>query len=174
MNLPSPFIMKDGRRVIIRSLVENDASLLVEMYHQLSETTRKLRFHTIPPNISEERIWKEAVVLSRLNPELQAAVVATTPDGTAITGVARLGRATATDPEAEIAVVVRDDYQNAGLGKHLLFTLGEIAREMEIEEFNAWVLTENQQVLRLISNLDIPVKLISSRGETHISVQIDD
>jgi GNAT superfamily N-acetyltransferase len=175
MDEPILFTTKDGRQVTIRRITDSDTALLVDMYYHLSEETKRLRFHTIPRNLSEEQVWKEAMTLSHLDPQRQAALVAIIreDDGEHAVGVARFSRATPTDIEAETAIVVRDDYQSAGIGKKLLYHLSEVARSMDIKKFNAWVLTENQRVLGIISNLNFPVELKTSRGETHVIVRLE-
>ena len=53
-----------------------DAALLVDMFHHLSERSRRLRFHTYTGNLPKERIWRDAIALSDLDSDRQLALVA--------------------------------------------------------------------------------------------------
>ena len=88
-------------------------------------------------------------------------------------GVARFARAEIEDDEAEVAIVVRDDFQRKGLGRHLLRILAEKAREMNIVYFTAWVMTENVRLMKLIRGLELKnVESETKYGETKIRVPI--
>ncbi len=68
--------------------------------------------------------------------------------GATLVGVARYGRL----PEsslAEAAVVVEDEWQRRGVGRHLLLALTEIAIQNGIDGFTATVLAENLAIRRI-------------------------
>lgn len=173
---PVTFATIDNRPVVIRRLQESDTPLLVEMFHHLSERTRRLRFHAYLGNVPEERIWQEAMALARLDPARQAALVAVIEEEgeERAVGVARFSRETPAAEEAEAALVVRDDFQNVGLGTHLTFELIHIARAMGIRRFLAWVLIENYHVLQMIKKIGLPLEQKTEMGETRIVVHIDE
>ena len=133
--LPHKFTTRDGRTVSIRTIKKTDTALLVDLWHHMSEHTRRMRFHTLPRDLPPQEIWRRAAELAHLHPRRQAAVVATisAEDGEHIVGVARLSRSTPDAAVAETAVVVRDDFQHVGLGTHLLRTLGDVALAMGIQ-----------------------------------------
>jgi RimJ/RimL family protein N-acetyltransferase len=54
---------------------------------------------------------------------------------------------------AEIAVVVRDDWQNKGVGTALVRFLTDIARSRGIRGFTAEVLTDNTAMLRVFESM---------------------
>ncbi len=168
------FTLRDGRTITIRAIKATDTPLLVDLWHHLSEHTRRMRFHTIAPHLPPHEVWHRAAELAHLHPRKQAAVIATTAgdDGEHAVGVARLSRATPDSTVAETAVVVRDDFQHAGLGTHLLHALGNIALEMGIDTFEGWVLIENKPVLEIINKFGFPVQMETSRGETHVLLDI--
>ncbi len=175
MSLPHTFTGKDGRKAIIRRIQPNDTALLVDMWHHLSDETKRLRFHAHPKNLPDDELWKRAMALAKLDPARQVAVVAVIQDddGEHAVGVARLSRATPSDTLAETAVVVRDDYQQIGLGTHLLHNLAEIARAMGITKFEAWVLAENRPVMEIIRRFGFPIGMDTRQGETHVVLDID-
>ncbi len=173
-NLPHKFTTRDGRTVTIRSIEESDTALLVDLWHHLSDRTRRMRFHTLPKELPPQEIWRRAAELAHLQPCRQVAVVGTirAEDGEHAVGVARLSRVTPDATVAETAVVVRDDFQHVGLGTHLLRTLGDVALTMGITQFEAWVLAENEPVLEIITKFGYPVHMETSRGETHVLLDI--
>ncbi len=177
MNESRQFTLRNGEDITIRRVVDDDTALLVDLYHHLSEETKLLRFHAIPPTVTEKQVWEQATVLSHLDSDRQVALVALVhaDDGDHAIGVARFSRAAATDIAAEAAIVVRDDYQNAGLGKYLLRLLADVALSMGITQFEAWIRADNAKVLNILTNLNFPITWHTSRGETHVMVplQID-
>jgi acetyltransferase len=171
---PLNFELCDGQSVIIRHIRPADAALLVDMFHHLSERTRRLRFHVYTGNLPEERIWRDAIALSDLDPDRQVALVAAITAGADehIVGVARLARAKADSVEAEAAVIVRDDFQRKGLGTHLLSLLLPIARSMGIERLSGWVAAENRHMLHIIGKTDLPIHRETRAGETHVVLSL--
>lgn len=173
MDQPTSHTIQDGRQVAIRYITPDDAPLLVDLYYRMSDTTRRLRFHSMRQNVSLEEIEQEAKRLSDLDPAHQAALAATVEERgkERIVAVARLARSE--DPnEAESAIVVRDDYQNQGLGTHLLTLLAKVARSMRIERLTAWVMAENLHMLHIIQKSGLDVSAETRYGETFISVQV--
>lgn len=170
------FTTRTGQTVKLRLVQKEDAALLVDMFYRLSPESVRLRFHLYTTKIPPDRVWKEAVALSNLDPMRQAAVVATIVEADGkehAVGVARFARARVEDNEAEVAVVVRDDFQRNGLGKHLLQVLADKAREIGIRYFTAWVMSENVRLMKLIKGLELKnIESETKHGETKIRVPI--
>jgi GNAT superfamily N-acetyltransferase len=145
----------------------SDASLLVAMFHHLSESTRRLRFHAYTGSLPEERIWREAAAISDSDPTRHVALVAVLSDdaGEHIVGTSELVRATSDAIEAEAAVVVRDDHQKMGLGTHLLEQLLPMARFMGIQRIFGWIMTENRHMLRILRKTKLPFHIETHAGE---------
>jgi acetyltransferase len=173
--LPTRFSLANGQTVLIRAIRPSDAPLLVDMFHHLSERTRRLRFHTYTGKLAKERIWREAIALSDLDPTRQAALVAVYQEETDqhIVGVARLARSTATDTDAEAAIVVRDDFQKLGLGTHLMSLLVPTARSMGIERLCGWIMAGNKHMLHMIHKADLPIERDTRSGETFVAVSLN-
>ena len=167
------FFTKDNREVKIRYLSDDDIPLLLDMYRHLSHETKRLRFH-IYGSISDNHFVKKARVLTKLDPLLQVALLATIQeeDGEHIVGVTHFSRETPDGRSAEIAIVVRDDYQSVGLGRHLLQELAKDARLMQINTFRAWVLSENRVVMDIILKMGFTVKYEMHRGETFLTISL--
>jgi acetyltransferase len=169
-DLPATFELSNGQTVTVRMIQPGDAPLLVEMFQHLSERTRRLRYHAYTADLPLEK----AVMLSDLDPSLQAALVAVV-DGDAgehIVGVTRLARASAGAVDAETAVVVRDDFQGLGLGTHLLTLLLSIARSMGIGRLFGWVMSENRYMLQLFKRVNLPIQLEYHSGDVLVVLSL--
>lgn len=170
------FVTRSGQEVKLRLVQKEDASLLVDLFYHLSPETKRLRFHLYTAKLPEERIWEEAVKLSDLDPQRQVAIVATIieEDGEEhAVGVARFARATVEDTEAEVAVVVRDDFQRKGLGKHLILALAAKGRGLGLTHFTAWVMSDNIRLMKLIKDMELKdVESETRYGETKIRVPL--
>jgi len=59
---------------------------------------------------------------------------------------------------AEIGIVISDKFQGKGLGTKLLEVLSEIAYRKGIEIFDAYVSTENTQMLKVLRDLGFPME----------------
>jgi acetyltransferase len=168
------FTTIDGRDLFIRRVTRDDAALLVDMFYRLSEQTRRLRYHCASPNCPEELIWREALKLCQLGPEQQVALVAVAVEDNVeqAIGTARFVRSTPDAIEAEVGIVVRDDYQGVGLGTRLILQLLQAAHSMGIEKFKGWILPENQRMLRLVKKPGLPVEQYTKHGETQVVVSL--
>ena len=65
---------------------------------------------------------------------------------------------------AEIALVIRDDYQNMGIGTELLSYLTYLAKRNGLLGFTAEVLPENKPALKLLEKMGFETKKRFSAG----------
>ena len=65
---------------------------------------------------------------------------------------------------AEVAFVVRDDYQNKGIGSELLSYLTYLAKKQGLLGFTAEVLTENTQMLHLFEKMGFDIEKRAAEG----------
>jgi RimJ/RimL family protein N-acetyltransferase len=75
------------------------------------------------------------------------------------------------DNLAEIAFVVRDEWQNRGIGTHLMSRLFEIATEKGVDGFKADVLAENKKMLHVFHKCGYQVH--STLEDGTYSIRID-
>jgi L-amino acid N-acyltransferase YncA len=71
-------------------------------------------------------------------------------------------------PEAEVAVVVRDDFQRCGVGRELLRGLVRLAKQMEVRTLIAQIEADNEPALRLFRSLGLPSETTVSRAEVEM------
>jgi RimJ/RimL family protein N-acetyltransferase len=157
--------------VCIRHIVARDAELLVDLFHNLSERTKWLRFFS-PVGIPEERLWDEATRLSDIDPRIQAALIGTIQqDGREhAVAVARMIRDTPLSDSAEVAIVVRDDFQREGIGRTIFDLLVQVALVQEIKRLYAITLPENLGMQRLARGVGLPVSVRIQEGEMTITI----
>jgi GNAT superfamily N-acetyltransferase len=75
---------------------------------------------------------------------------------------------------AEMAFVVRDDWQGRGIGTFLFHRLVEIARSHGIHKFHAEVLTENSGMLKIFHRSSLNVETTSEEGVVSVSMEVPD
>ncbi|MEN9936625.1 MAG: hypothetical protein RLZZ387_3204 [Chloroflexota bacterium] len=162
-------VTRRGRSVRVRHIVPADDDLLVELYRRMSEETRRLRFMVIHNELPEEIMWREAHRLSDINPLLAAALVGTWAEADGrehAVGVARLARDAEDPTTAEMAIVIRDDFQREGLGAIMLDLLIQIAMVSGVRSIRAVSLAENEGIHQLVQRTGLPVTSYTSHGET--------
>ncbi|MCB0163299.1 MAG: GNAT family N-acetyltransferase [Anaerolineae bacterium] len=155
MNNFEPFETSDGQRVTLRPVNENDAHLLVALFRSLSSETKRLRYNANMDRISEEVVDKESRRLSHLDPDLHFALIAFDADQESEDpiAVARFARLSEDAPEAEVAIVIRDDFQAKGLGRHLLKKLGTVACRDGIKHFIFQTTSDNRAMVKLVKDV---------------------
>lgn len=142
-------VLHDGSEVIIDQVHRTDAQLLVDGFDRLSDETRRLRFLTAKPHLTDE----EVRYFSQVDHHDHEALGAMDPVSGRGVGLARYIRETR-DPEiAEIAVTVADEWQGRGLGTELLHRILERAKAEGIHRFSALLDTDNDTMLQLLHQI---------------------
>jgi len=174
-HIPQPLTFRTlrGQRVAARQAMEADTPLLAELLGQLSERARQLRYMS-SRHFSAEVIWSEAVRMTReLSPD-HTTLVATKQlnEYHEVIAVAELVRDQHDPAVAEIALVVRDDEQQQGIGMFLLRHLVGLAQSSDIRCLSASMLAENSAMLRLIRTLGLPYTATTRYGETQVLISL--
>ena len=161
--------LTDGTRVLVRHIRPDDADELRRAFARLSPASRYRRFFGGVGALSEETLRyltdvdgvnHVAFIVATISPDLK------TETGL---GVGRFIRSTEDPAVAEAAVTVVDDAQRKGLGRLLLMTLADAARERGVERFRADVLSSNAPMLRMLEEagaVRVRVESTSSRRVT--------
>ena len=165
-------VASDGGVVHLRPILPGDADAIVAFHARLSERTRYLRYFGPYPYISPRDLERFTVVDHNARVALVALlgdeIIAIGryegtygPDGTEIVG------------PAEVAFVVRDDHQSRGLGSILLEHLTAAGRERGVRRFEAEVLAENSQMVRVFRDAGYQVSREFADGVLHLEFDID-
>jgi acetyltransferase len=155
---PSQYVsswkMKGDIEVIIRPIRPEDEPLMVKFHEALSERSVYLRyFHleTLPSRIAHERLAR--ICFIDYDREMTLIGERRTESGESeILGAGRLTKLPSRN-EAEVAVLVRDQYQHRGLGRELLRRLLVISGEEKLERIIAYMLRENVEMQALAAQL---------------------
>jgi acetyltransferase len=171
------FTTRSGCKVKLRLMRPDDAPLLVEFFRRMSPETRRRRFHTGLENVSDELVMQKAVELATVdNTTVAGAVVALyeEADGEQIVGSVRLARdpAQLASPEAEAAIVVRDDFQGQGLGTELMRRMVLLAKQMKVQTIVAIFEPDNEDAIRIFREINLPYTTIIEHGSTILKMQM--
>jgi RimJ/RimL family protein N-acetyltransferase len=177
--LAGEFLCLDGLRFYTRLIQPADAPLLLDLLDHLSVQTQWRRFHAPLTNVPVDRLAAEARRLAAVdNHTGGGAVLALLRDegGERLIGEARLARPpNQTDSsEAEVAVVVRDDYQGRGVGTILIYLLFKLARRMQVDILTATIQADNRQLFEVLRNLRAPLELHTRHGETAMRLRVEE
>jgi len=174
--LPRTFTTRNGEVLKLRLMKPSDAPLLEQLFYQLSPESRWRRFHMITDHLPPQEVRRRARELAAVdNRTASGAVVALAGEGdnAEIVGVVRLARPLDQPdaPEAEVAIVVRDDYQGQGVGAELLRCMVVLARRMRIKKILAVFQPDNDVAIRLFRQLGLPYKLTASHGAAKMHLE---
>lgn len=160
----TPLVLRDGRSVSLRLIESSDKDRLSQFHSQLSDQTIYLRHFAYHPILSEA----ELEYFTNLNHVSREAIVAIADDQ--IVAVARFDKLN--ENEAEVAFVIRDDYQRQGLGSGLFQVLREIGVTIGIQYFAAEVLPQNRAMIRLFEVFGDAIERETDAGITTVRVKI--
>ena len=146
----SRLALRDGVALQLRAITPDDAAKLLDLYNRLSPRSLYHRFFTIPkPDPAY------AAYLADVDYENHFALVA--EFNGEIVAIARYHR-TQAQACAEAAFTVADAWQGRGIGPQLLERLAQIALMNNIESFEAELLTDNQQMMKVLSRSRFEMK----------------
>ncbi len=142
--------MANGEEVLLRPIKPEDEPMWLEMFQGFSEESVRYRFFQVIKDTSHE----VRVRYCNVDYDREIAIVAeVTQNGKRrLLGVGRLS----IEPDGksgEFAIIVADEFQNAGLGTKLTDHVLEVADDMGIERVYAIVLAENYRALSLMKRM---------------------
>lgn len=171
------FTTEQGSGIRTRLIQPDDADHLIDLFHHLSAETKRRRFNIGLQNVDQNRVREAAEILTNVDNRTTGGAILgfATSAIEELVAVARLARPENQphSPEAEVAVVVRDDYQGQGIGTEMLKRLITLARQMRIHTLTAAIQTDNTAIFKILQKLSIPVETRTSHGETEIRIKLD-
>ncbi len=173
MAVPSWFLTKDGYWLYSRLIRADDAPRLLDLFDKLSSESRRLRFNATVDHIDPDTKEVHSRTLAEVdNTASGGAVVAVDHQRgqQVVVGVLRLGPVV--EGHAEVAVVVRDDYQGRGVGYALLQRLLPLAQRMGVHTVVASIQAGNLPALRLFRRLNYPIRAKTTRAETELQIHL--
>jgi len=150
----SVWSMKDGTDVLIRPIRPEDEPMMVKFHATLSERSVYLRyFHLM--NLSQRVAHERLTRICFIDYDREMALVAERQGG--IVGVARLTRILGSN-DAEVAVLVSDQFHGRGLGKELLARLVIVGGDEKLGVLKADILPDNRDVMRVCEKLGFTLR----------------
>ncbi|MEQ1532367.1 MAG: bifunctional acetate--CoA ligase family protein/GNAT family N-acetyltransferase [Sideroxydans sp.] len=151
----SEWQLADGTDITIRPIRPEDAQLVKQFVHDLSNETKYFRFMNSVQELTEEMLSR----LTQIDYSRELALVAVTElhAQEVQLGVARY----AINPDGktcEFALVVADNITGKGLGQKLMLSLMEAARSKGLEIIEGEVLSHNHNMLKLMTRLGFSIK----------------
>jgi GNAT superfamily N-acetyltransferase len=151
-------VLADGTRVTLRLIRTDDGEGLRQAFARLSPMSRYRRFLLDTSELTDEMVR----YLCDVDGYNHFALVVTTDSFDLKTeiglGVGRFCRLAEEPDVAEAALTVVDDAQGKGIGRLLLHTVAEAARERGIRTIRAEVLASNTPIRRLLDQLGAVVR----------------
>ncbi|HYE25699.1 MAG TPA: bifunctional acetate--CoA ligase family protein/GNAT family N-acetyltransferase, partial [Clostridia bacterium] len=139
--------MKNGEEVTIRPIRPEDEPLMVDFHKKLSERTVYLRYFQ-PLKLSQRTAHERLTRICFIDYDREMALVVErkNADGSPeVIGVGRMSKLHGRN-EAELAALVRDEYQGKGLGKELYRRLLQIAKDEKVAKVHSNMLGENNEM----------------------------
>ena len=154
-DIGTTFLLNDGTQIGVRPIHPTDEPRMRELFHSLSQESLYTRFMSRMKWLPRKQVQEFVYIDHRNN----VGIVATIPesDGEDIIAVAGYYL----DPHAnraEVAFVVRDDWQSRHIGSFLLEHLVTIARRNGIAGFTAEVLRQNRPMQEVFNNSGLKVR----------------
>lgn len=158
--------LRTGAMVTIRPIASDDSAALVHFHEQLSDRTIYYRHFAAKPHLSDADVERFTTVDHN---EREAYVALS---GSDIVGVGRWDHIT---PDlAEVAFVIRDDFQQLGLGTILFELLAQSASALGVKQFVADMLPQNRGMVRLMEEYGNVTSRTSADGVVEIVVDLRD
>jgi len=166
------FRSKHGHLITTRLAAVGDFGMIAELLAGLSAQSLFLRYCMPMPRMAPEMVAREAARLMQRSAQQLTVVASAEVDGVEqVIGVAELAR-DAANPAAEIALVVADAYQRAGIGSALIVYLVAAARRQGLSALHATALAENMGVRRMIARIGAPYTTETRQGMTTIQIDL--
>ncbi|MEN8140212.1 MAG: GNAT family N-acetyltransferase [Thermodesulfobacteriota bacterium] len=159
--MKSSLLMDDGTQLMFRPIHPTDEPNMRDLIYDLSQETIYYRFMSNQQKFGHQQIHNFVWVDHRKD----VAIVGVLPEahGEDIVAVGRYYLDEGSN-RAEVAFVIRDSWQNRGVGTFLFKQLISIAKRNGISGFSAQVLRENKRMQAIFNNSGYAVKTAVEEG----------
>jgi acyl-CoA hydrolase/GNAT superfamily N-acetyltransferase len=168
--LKTTMLLKDGTQIAFRAIHPTDEPGMRHLFHELSQQTLYYRFMSNLTHLPRKQI-QDFVYIDHRN---DVAVVGTVPEahGEEIIAIGRYYLDPTTN-RAEVAFVVRDDWQGRGIGTFLFRHLSKIARGNGIGGFTAEVLAQNRRMQSVFNHASLKTSSHLTEGVYHYEMEFE-
>jgi len=165
----STFELKNGKTAEFRPLLPSDEIAYRNFFYSLQEKTIYMRFFYRMRSFSHEVVQKH---WASVDYHKNMSIIGLVQKGGHKEIIAIGTYAFVREQVAEIAFVVREDYQGMGIASYLLAALEQIARENNYTQFIASVLRENRAMIRVFKKR-YPNLKISAQSGNEVFIEMD-
>ncbi len=150
-----------GLNILLRPVKIGDEPLMKDFFYGLSNDSMYRRFMSVRMDMPHERLQEFGIVDYANSMMILAIVEGDRKETIAAIGQYEMDKKMHT---AEVALVVKDEYQNMGVGHDMLSYLTRLARRQGLLGFTADVLVENKPMLDLFKNMGFDMEKRSDEG----------
>jgi acetyl coenzyme A synthetase (ADP forming)-like protein len=162
----SDVVVRDGSTIRLRPVRPDDAPALRELHERLSAESQYFRFFA--PSAGSP---SEVARLLRAGDQGQFVLVA--ESGGRLSGVASYSCDPSLPHRAEVAFTIADVLQGRGVGTRMLEMLAEIARDHGIRIFDAYVLQDNDRMMRVFIDSGFEIERKIEGGVLHVALSLE-
>jgi GNAT superfamily N-acetyltransferase len=152
---------RSGLNIHLRPVKIGDEPLMKDFFYALSNESMYRRFMSARMDMPHERLQEFGIIDYANSMMILAIVAGDSKETIAAIGQYEINKEMLT---AEVALVVKDEYQNMGVGHDLLSYLTRLARRRGLLGFTAEVLVENKPMLNLFRNMGFDAEKRSEEG----------
>lgn len=165
----SHLTLKDSREVFLRPILTTDSDLIIDLFNRITPKSLYQRFLRNFNALPEDMLYH----FTNINYKTDFALVAVIQEDCrdAIVAVGRY----AYDPHedsTDLALAVRDDWQNLGLGKSLMTRIIAIAKEHGISHFVSMMDTKNTFMEKILKDLGYEVRYFMRSGFYQVDIHV--
>jgi acyl-CoA hydrolase/GNAT superfamily N-acetyltransferase len=158
---------KTGFQIFLRPVKITDEPLLKDFFYSLSDRSLHRRFLSWRTDIPHERL--QDFVIIDYTKEISILAIIGSQENETIVGLGQYG-VDDTTHTAEVALAVRDDHQNRGIGSEMLSYLTYLAKREGFLGFTAEVLVENRPMLQVFEQGGFDITRQTESGVYHLKM----
>lgn len=163
--------LDSGLEILLRPAKISDETLLKDFFYALSEESLCRRFISVRKDMPHERLQEFSII--DFTQEMVILAIKGQGEREEILGIGQYG-INEDHHTAEAAFVVRDNYQNQGVGTALLSYLTYLAKKQGLLGFTAEVLLENKPMLRLFEKMGFEIHKRMGEGVYELAMAFRD
>jgi acyl-CoA hydrolase/RimJ/RimL family protein N-acetyltransferase len=162
---------KEGVEVLLRPVKISDEPLLKDFFYSLSDNSLYRRFVSTRQDMPHDRL-QDFVVIDYTREMVILAMLAE-EDKETLVGVGQYSINTGSH-DAEVAFVIKDEYQNQGIGTELLSYLTQLAKRQGLHGFTAEVLAENKPMMHVFEQAGFDIERSVGSGVYELTMSFRD
>jgi acyl-CoA hydrolase/GNAT superfamily N-acetyltransferase len=160
-NLETYRTTKTGLEIFLRPVKISDEPLVKDFFHHFSSESLYRRFFSRWPDLPHDFLQKFVII--DYTKKMVILVVNQKEEKEEVIGIGQYWIEEAAHT-ADVALAVRDDYQNQGVGYQLFSYITYLAKKQGLLGFTASILMENDPMLRLCRKMGFFIEKTGSMG----------